>query len=310
MSASETGVLVYRSAASLQLTWVDRQGRIAGRMRERGMYQSVELSPDGARAIVSRASPRVSSDSELWVFDFAREMSTRLTSVMSDEGVWSRDGTRILFAREGGLFQRVLTTQTDEAVMPSSAGRKSPTSWSPDGRFVLYTIADSRTASDIWAVSMEGERASTPFLRSPAAESQGQFSPNPERPLLVAYTSNESGRDEVVVRTFPDGGNVQVVSTSGGHSPRWRGDGRALLYIGADGTVMAVPIDAAGHAGAPAALFPVPGGFGSRDATQSRASAPWAVTPDGQRFLFAVPERAGGLAQFTVVVNWRPGVDR
>jgi hypothetical protein len=114
----------------------------------------------------------------------------------------------------------------------------------------------------------------------------------------------------VFLRTFPDAGGALVVSKGGGHSPQWRGDGRELYYVAADGAVMAVPLtESPLRVGVPVPLFNVPQGFASRDATGTRGAAPWAVTRDGRRFLFAVPEGAGGLAQFTVVLNWRNGLE-
>ena len=98
-------------------------------------------------------------------------------------------------------------------------------------------------------------------------------------------------------------GNMQVVSRNGGHSPRLRADGRELLYASADGTIMAATFDPSTGLGVPDALLKAPSGFASRDATGYRSAAPWAVTSDGQRFLFAVPEEGGSLNQLTVVLN-------
>jgi len=99
-------------------------------------------------------------------------------------------------------------------------------SWSRDGRFLLHVAVDPKTNSDLWVLSLDGDPKPVPFLTSDAAESQAQFSPRPQgASRWVAYTSNESGRDEVQLRTFPDALNRLVVSSGGGHSPKWRGDG-------------------------------------------------------------------------------------
>ena len=307
VSASHTGVLVYRSAASLQLTWLDRQGRLVDRVAETGLYITLALSPDGTRGVVSKTSALATSTAELWVYDFARKTSARFTAAESRDAAWSPEGSRIVFDSRASLYVKTIAGPQETLLSKGTNLRRPPTSWSPDGRFVLFTIHESRTASDIWAMSMEGEHSAVPFLHSDASESQGQFFPRVQRQSWIAYTSNESGRDEVFLRTFPDAGNMQVVSRNGGHSPRWRGDGTELFYVAADGTVMAATFDSSTGIGVPVALFKAPSGFASRDATGSRTAAPWAVTPDGQRFLFAAPEEGGSLNQLTVVLNWQAG---
>ncbi len=200
-------------------------------------------------------------------------------------------------------------TGQEEELFRSAGDRTAATSWSRDGRYLLYVVVDSKTNSDLWALSLDGAPKAIPFLRSEAAESQAQFSPNlQDASRWVALTSNESGRDEVQLRTFPDAENRLIVSSGGGHSPRWRGDGKELFYVAADGTVMAVAISYnPWHVGAATPLFQAPRGFNTLNATGRRGPAPWDVTPDGQRFLFVAPVQSGGQSQFTVVLNWQTG---
>src|SRR5262249_29243930 len=141
------------------------------------------------------------------------------------------------------LMQKATSGTSPEDLLYQSTDRVAPTSWSRDGRFVAYVIVDPRTNSDVWTLSLDGGSKPVPFLHSDAAESQAPFAPDRHgAPRWVAYPPNEAGRDEVELRTFPDGQNRLIVSRGGGHSPRWRGDGRELFYIAADGTVMAVAI--------------------------------------------------------------------
>src|SRR5262249_54768747 len=157
----------------------------------------------------------------------------------------------------------------------------------------------------LWVLTLDGTQKPFPFLRSAAAESQAQFSPDAQGPpRWVAFTSNESGRDEVELRSFPDAQNRLIVSTGGGHSPRWRADGKELFYVAADNTVMSVAIsDTPLRVSAATPLFQAPRGFARLDATGRRSAAPWAVTPDGQRFLLAVPVNSEGASKFTLVLN-------
>jgi Tol biopolymer transport system component len=252
----------------------------------------------------------------LWLHDFANRSSSRFAFASSGEAaVWSPDGNRIAFSSgasgdetaimlksTGGNAQEELLTRLDNR-------RLAPTSWSADGRFVLFVAVDPKTSSDVWGVSLDGASKPVPFLRSEAAESQAQFMPAPQGPpRWVAFTSNDSGRDEVQLSTFPDAQNRLMVSSGGGHSPRWRADGRELFYVAADGTIMSAAIsDNPLRVNPPTRLFQAPRGFGAVNATGKRGPAPWGVTPDGQRFLFVAPTEAAAASQFTVVLNWKRG---
>ena len=127
------------------------------------------------------------------------------------------------------------------------------------------------------------------------------FSPNVR---WIAYTTNESGQGNVVVEPFPSTGAKYQISRGGGRLPVWRADGKELFYIGADGSLMVVPIDTADqfNAGVALALFPT--------ALQTGANQRYAVTKDGKRFLVsATPQQSGG-APITVVLNWTATIQK
>jgi eukaryotic-like serine/threonine-protein kinase len=258
---------------------------------------------------VSRVKQQRGASGDLWMVDLARDASSRFAAVGTmSEAIWSGDGRYIAFvssSERSVLFRKAVSGGAEESLV-DSPGPKTPTSWSRDGRFLMYSTVDPKTNSDLWVLSLEGGRGAKPFLQTDASESQAQFSPTESNGVrMVAYTSNESGHDEVYLRTFPDSGRKDIVSTAGGHSPRWRADGKELFYVAADRSIMTVAVGAGGNpSGAPTALFAVPAGFGSLDATGSRGRAPWAVTPDGQRFLFAAPTGQTTQTPFTVVLNW------
>jgi Tol biopolymer transport system component len=314
-SASENNILVYKSTAVSQLTWYDRHGRVVGHLSEPGLYGGVNLSPDGRRAAVVRVNSQVTSSATLWLFEFARGTSTRLTSTAAAlAAVWSPDGRHIALTSNATSLLQIPTSGTGEedVLLQAAENRISPTSWSRDGRFLLYVVVDPKTNSDVWVLSLDGSPKSVAFLRSDAAESQAQFSPDPQgAPRWVAYTSNESGRDEVQLRTFPDAQNRLVVSSGGGHSPKWRRDGKELFYLTSNGTVMVVAVSGNPLGlGAPTPLFQAPRGFAAPDATGRHSSAAWDVTPDGQRFLLAAPIAGGATSPFTVVLNWQTGLTK
>ncbi|MDA1315386.1 MAG: hypothetical protein O2968_18815 [Acidobacteria bacterium] len=115
---------------------------------------------------------------------------------------------------------------------------------------------------------------------------------------FLAYESDESGRYEIYVQRFPEGGGKTVVSTGGGRRPRWRGDSGELYYVHGD-TMMAVTVsaDSAFRVGRPNALFDAPGAFTGRGQRYD-------VTADGQRFLYAESVGEGKPTEIRVVQNW------
>jgi Tol biopolymer transport system component len=220
--------------------------------------------------------------------------------------VWSPDGKRIAFAsdRTGNfdLYQHASNGAGQDELLLKSNHQKYPTDWSSDGRYLLYSDLDPKTKPDLWVLPMESassERKPVLFLRTDLHtdlyKGNGKFSPDVH---WIAYESTESGRVEIYVQPFPSaegGGGKWMVSHGGATQPRWRGDGKELLYLAADGNVMAVPVSTSGaafEAGTPAVLFKGPPNHG------------WDVSADGKRFLFPVPSGDTAQAPFTVVQNW------
>jgi Tol biopolymer transport system component len=300
-SASTNGVIAYRSggAQNSRLTWFDRNGtRLGTAGDENGVHLSLALSPDGTRAVAAiMRSDQFRTPLNLWLVDLTRPASARFTfSRLPDVNpVWSPDGSQIVFsALRGGamdLYQKRVSGAGEEEVLLHTADSKTATSWSRDGRFLLYEVMDQATRNDLWVLPMQGERKPAKFLSTPFNETQGQFSPDGGR---VAYTSDESGRNEVYVRTFPGAEGKQIISQGGGHSPHWRGDGKELFYLSADGKLMAAEVG-----GSPKALFEPPRGFGA-----------WDAASDGKRFVFAAPLDQNAQAPFTVVLNWPAALKR
>jgi hypothetical protein len=180
-----------------------------------------------------------------------------------------------------------------------------PTSWSPDGKLLVYSILPSPNLGDIWAVPVAGERKPFPLLQAPYAEAFGQVSPDGK---WLAYTSGETSRAEIYVKPFPEGPGKWQVSVDGGNFPRWRGDSRELFFYN-NNNLYAADIRASGSSlepGAPRALFQLPSpSAGLPHPAYNR----YAVSADGQRFLLSQPGTAGiaagGLADVIMA-----GVDR
>ena len=194
---------------------------------------------------------------------------------------------------------------SQEELILQTGNDKLASDWSPDGHYLVYTELDPKTHGDMWLLadplSKTGERKPVPFLRTPFDESQGQISPDGR---WIAYTSNESGQNELYVRPFPSGDGKWQVSTKGGVQARWRRDGHELFYL--EGLVprfrlMAVSVTAGSSPvfGSPKPLFDV------HASAQVPASNAFIYSPsaDGQRFLVgAIP--ADVQTTLDVLVNW------
>ena len=247
-----------------QLTWFDRAGRALGTLGEAAPYINLALSPDERRVAVAlgTGSPE---NLDIWIIDIARNVRSRLTVDPGADGspVWSPDGTRIAFGgqRSGkvSLRQKLINgTAADESLLEGSgntrryrrrvAGPRMGVSSRirSQGRFRGHPMSGSFRCSAI---------ANRFRWHKPRSSNAGVFSPDGR---WIAYTTNESGQPNVYVQPFLRAGGKYQVSRDGGSHPVWRADGKELFYLGADGTLMAVPIDATGQfdAGVPQALFP------------------------------------------------------
>jgi eukaryotic-like serine/threonine-protein kinase len=302
-SASATGVLAYRTGSlfgqNSQLTWFDRQGKRLGTAGEPAAYDTLAISPDSMRVAVDRRS---GGGRAIWLHEFERGVSARLTFDPTEghAPVWSPDGSRIVFLSGQTLYEKVSTGAGNEDVLLKSNDAVIPNDWSRDGRFLLYSQEDPKTGWDLWVLPLDGDRKSTPYLRTQFPESQGVFSPDSR---WVAYRSAESGTSEVYVRPFPaSSGGKWMVSKGGGFEPRWRRDGKELFYISPDGTLWSVDVSTSPtfKPGVPRSLFQTTTRF-------SPNYFRYDVTTDGQRFLANEPvdSTAGYSAPITVVLNWQ-----
>jgi len=319
VSVSALGVLAHRSGvgSGRQLVFLDRTGKLLGNIgpQDESSFASPALASDGGRVAVGRI---VQGNADVWLIDVGRAVMSRFTfeGGPDRQPIWSPDGNRIVFqsTRNGvlDLFEKPANGAADEQPLIVSPEPKNPLDWSSDGRVLLYASLDSKTQSDLWAVSLTGDRKPVPVVRTSFDDVQGQFSSDGR---WLAYASNESGRYEIYVQAFPDPGGKWQVSTAGGVYPRWRRDGRELYYIDPDNRLTAVPILVTANArtvdaGAPVALFSTRLAVGANIFTTGfNSRAQYAVAADG-RFLMDVQADDAVASPITVVLNWEAGLGR
>jgi Tol biopolymer transport system component len=292
-----------------QMAWYDRRGKLLGTIGEPGIVYEPAISPDEKALVFRRVSV---SGFDLWLRDLTRGAEQRLTTDPSINiaPVWSPEGDRIAFSsnRGGGisnLYQKATAVTGQDELLLTTGNVKTPTQWSRDGKFIVYTERDPKTNLDIWVLPMDSgaDRRPFPFLHSGFNESFGQLSPDIH---WMGYTSDKTGQPEVYVRPFPAGEGQEKISIAGGEQPRWRGDGKELFFLGADGKMMVVAVSAMAGAkpsfepGAPLPLFEA-----HLAPSPPNGLFEYNVTPDGKRFLLdTVAGGSGSAPLLNVVVNW------
>ncbi|HEV2348345.1 MAG TPA: protein kinase, partial [Terriglobia bacterium] len=315
-SVSDTGVLAYQQGRAStisyeggrsptvgqQLTWFDRAGKKLGTVGPLGSYSNPALSPDATKIAVDIRDPEINTR-DIWVFDLKRATASRLNSNPADEHspVWSADGTRIFFTsdRNGqrNFYQKAANGLGDSEVLFQSPDFKNTLALSSDGRYLLFnSFSGSQPLNGLWILPQFGAHQPVSFIGGKGDVAAGDFSPDGR---YLAYVSNETGRREVYVQSFPEHRAKLQISAEGGDEPAWRRDCKELFYL-AGNKIMAVSVKADGstfQAGIPRLLFEAP-------VTPFNLRNRCVVTPDGQRFLCIVPERQETPPPITVVVNW------
>ena len=279
---SESGSLAYIAGSVFpeeqnQLLWVDRTGEVEPVTVDRGAYYRPFLSPNGLAIAFNK-------DRDIWTYDLARNTSSRQTFGESGfAAIWSPDGTSITVdSRQAGsrnLFQKVVDGNAEPERLFPSQDQQSPGSWSLDGRELAFTQFSSETQWDIWILPLDDPHSAEPFLHSRFREQWPAFSPNGR---WLAYGSDEAGRHDVYVQSYPEKGGRVTISPRGGQSPAWAKGGSELLYRSLDEKMMSVEItieEGELKAGNPIVLFDVSG------YNRSNPIRSYDVRPDGQRFL-------------------------
>jgi Tol biopolymer transport system component len=255
---------------------------------------------------------------DIWIIDTERGTPTRLTfgGGIHLAPIWSPDGKRIAYgqAANGGVTSQfsfgvalhIMNADGsghDEQVLPGDpAISLALMDWTKDGKYLLYSRGTGPSYSALWALPLFGDSKPFPVLTPPTESAniaQGAVSYDGR---WLAYTSDESGRSEVYLTSFPKASGKVPVSSSGGLHPVWRRDGKELFFVNAtNSTLMAVDVKPGKdgiEVGEPHELFSL--------ATSNHA---WDARPDGQRFMVAVLPQSES-KPMTLISNWTALLER
>ena len=256
-------------------------------------YDGLELSPDGLRVATEIRDP---NNSDIWVYDLARDIPTQFTRDPSRDlnPVWTPDGDRVLWSgqRDGqfDLFSKAADGTGEAEQLTNAEAPQGPSSFSPDGRTLVFWQGTAQQGTDTGIMSMDDEQKTEWLFDDDFAYGHSQVSPDGR---WIAYDSNEEGQAEIYVRPFPnvDGDRVKI-SQDGGFSPLWGPNSDELFfqaYQGADrstGTVtmMVAPVETEPTL-SPETPMPLFSGPYRAGELVLNAPRPYDVSPDGQRFL-------------------------
>ncbi len=297
-------VVFQRSPTETQLVWRDRDGHETGRLKGTFRCRKFRLSPDGQRVAIDQFDPKTGVSS-IWLYDVSRDVISRLTSnpYGTHAPIWMRDGRELLVSdtaegQEKNPPQLTRFQLGSNARRPLSVddGVQYANDITFDGSAAIYTVTRGKQ-SDLELLSMAGDRKKTPLEFSQFNETDGTLSPDGR---WLVFVSDQSGRPEVYVRSFPEPGERLRVSSDGGIEPRWSPLGTELFYLGPDGNLMRVPIAAGAplKVGRALSLFHI-SSAGMME-NHEFGSAHYDIAPDGQHFL--VREIAQGADEAPVVV--------
>ncbi len=308
-SVSASGILSYAATSGYgaqQFAWVDRQGKQLGAFGEVGISGDPWFSPDEKKIVFYSIRLSVAPKPDIWTAEFAQGTFTRFTFDPDNEfePIWSPDGSRIVFAsnKKGSydLYEKALSGSGEQRPLLESKEWKFPLDWTRDGRYLVYENDNQKTKADIWVLPLFGDRKPFPYLQTEFNETHADVSPDGK---WMAYGSDETGRSEIYVQSFPVPGAKRQVSAAGGDQPRWRNDQKELFYLAPDGKLMSVEArtEPGFEAGIPVPLFsthvpsiPLVG----NDRNQ------YLVTADGQRFLVNRVAVEDLPTPITIVINW------
>ncbi|MBK6751037.1 MAG: protein kinase [Acidobacteria bacterium] len=290
LAVSANGVLAYVEGVeseTVQLGWFGRDGKSMGPAGPAGQWLNFSVSPDERFVAVTR--DETSRNRSLWLIELQSGTATNYKSDGDNSyPVWSHDGAQFAFSsNRDGVSDPYL--KPADRVMPETrlldvTSSAFPSSWSPDGKFVLVTMK-----RDIWTIPIEGDRAAQPLIQTKGSDRLARVSPDGK---WVAYQSDVAGVDEIYVTQFPQSTRSWRISSGGGVNPQWKSDGKELYFI-SGGNLVAVTVTATDEFknDAPKILFKIEG-------------REYSVSKDGNRFLTGAVTKEAPPPPINIIINW------
>jgi len=299
VSASSDLIAFEQGLRQQNLVWYDRRGERLGNLNMPTVLFNPRVSPDGTELL---ASSSITNNPGLWIASLAREEYARLEND-AIAPVWSPDGRHVAFTAHGGYDMKIRSRQGEGAsqLLTSDDAVMILNDWSVDGSEILFSKPGSDADLDLWRMRLD-DGSKMPLLATEHSESQARLSPDGQ---WVAYTSDESGAQQVYVDRYPGLGARQQVSLSGGGQPQWQADQQALYFLSSDRAIMSVDVSNSGNLDStlvvsePRRLFR-PAVAGDPDGARDY----FAVVNNGERFLVDNAEGMDRNQGITVIVNW------
>lgn len=312
-AVSQNGLLVYQAgsadAAKSHLVWFDRSGKeVAG-------YDPQETTINDVHALLGIRDVRLSPDNKrvafaggtgVWTLDFDRKTRTRITfdQQVVQEPAWSPDGKTLIFSLQvttGGGDVEIQSKASDgsgtEKTLSAEQSAYRYPGLSPDGKYLTYLCCDGDKMVSLWIRPLNGDAKPVAVVEPPSPQSNLHFYRISPDSHWVAYSSDESGHDEIYLTTFPEGKGKWRVSSNGGYYVAWSGNGKELFYSAITDDFFACQVTPKGseiEVGTPQHLFHTP---------LVAIGVQFDASSDGKRLLVNRTEE-GAQAPLQLVTNW------
>jgi len=302
---SEDGTLAYLpgnpEGSQSRLARVQQTGQVEVLASEPKLYSDPRVSSDG-RFVVAHLQ---GDDNDIWVASVERGTLTRISfsSGEDETPVWSPDGRMVAWSGSRsdlvrGIFRRLADGGGSEELVYSLNLHTHVRDWTPDGKALIFEMTDPKTNNDIWRLDLEGTPKAVPVVQTPFNEHNSRISHDGH---WIAYSSNESGRDEIYVQAYPEGGSRLTVTTNGGDQPVWSHDSRTIFFR-SNNSLNAINF----VAGPQPSVSNVRTLFADRfDNPQAGNHTGYDVFPDGRLLMLqSLTNQAGERTRIIMVFNW------
>ena len=318
-AVSQNGLMVYQAgsadSARSHLVWFDRTGK------ELADYDPQETTINDVHALLGVRDVRLSPDNKrvafasgtgIWTLDLDRKTKTRITfdQQVVQEPAWSPDGKALIFSLQvttGGGTVKIQSKSSDgsgteKTLLAEQSAYRYP-GLSPDGKYLTYLCCDGDKMVSLWVRPVNGDAKPVAVVQPPSPQSNIYFYRVSPDSHWVAYTSDESGQDEIYLTTFPEGKGKWRVSSNGGFYTAWSGNGKELFYTAITDDFLACPVTPKGsevEVGMPQHLFHTP---------LVAVGVLFDVSSDGKRLLVNHTQEVAQ-APLQLVTNWPAGLKK